>query len=397
MVNVANISLYPPKNEKHSSSGGVASYTKNLIVNFGEKDKPIVFSNIIGKKDSYFENGIYVIKCWHKKITYPFVLFKNIYKNRKNIDIVHIQHEFFLYGGAISAALFPLLVLFTRILFPVVITFHGVVPLSKINRFFLKENGLTGSPSILKFGLYLITKFASCFANKIIVHDELFKQTLIKEYGIKDEKIEVIPHGIEHRNDKIPQETAKKQLELTGKKVVLYMGYITGYKGIDVLIDSFEHINDKDTVLLLAGGEHPRLKDDPKYREYLTNLKERAETFSDKIRFMGFVKEKDIPLVFSAADVAVFPYKVAMASSGPMSLAITYEIPILVSEEIEKTIGEDSLAFKREPRDVADKITNILSSEDLYNTALDFARKMRSECDWKTVSKRHEEVYKSLM
>jgi glycosyltransferase involved in cell wall biosynthesis len=394
---VASISLYPTKNEKHSSSGGVASYTKNLIANFDEGTKSTVFANIIDKKEAYSEDNTDVIRCWLKKASYPIILFKKLYKNKKNIDVVHIQHEFFLYGGSVSAAFFPLLVFLAKILNPVVITFHGVVPLSQMNKPFLKENGLSGNPSILKIGLYLIAKSSSLFANKIIVHDELFKQNLVKEYGIEDKKIEVIPHGIEQRSDKIPQAKAKKQLGLTDKKVVLYMGYITGYKGIDVLIDSFEHIIDEETVLLLAGGEHPRLKGDPKYQRYLNTLKEKAKTFSDKISFMGFVKEEDIPLVFSAADVVVFPYTVAMASSGPMSLAITYEKPILVSEEIKETIGEDGLAFKREPRDVADKITDILLSEDLYNKALDFARKMRSERDWKAVSKKHEEVYKSII
>lgn len=394
-MKAAIVSIYPPIHQKHSNAGGVASYSKNLVSNLASNLKIIVIADKINENEDYLEtNNIYVKRCWDKGLFYPLQIARVIFEDKKGVDVVHIQHEFFLYGKSLSAGIFPLMLLLIRFIKPIVVTFHGVIPLSKINNEFLKENGFSGNSYILKLGLYTIIKLSSFFINRIIVHEKSFKQILCNDYGISSRKIDIIPHGIESRNDKKDADEAKNSIGLKNKCIILFMGYLTGYKGLDLLIDAFEHIKkQQDLILLIVGGEHPRLKDDRKYLKYIKKIRSKAKAISDNIIFTGFAQENEIPIYFSAADVVVFPYTIAMSSSGPMSMAIAYEKPIIVSQEIKASLGLNELAFRRNPKELAKKIEEIINSDELKEKAILRAKDLRIERYWETIAKNHEIVY----
>ena len=82
-----------------------------------------------------------------------------------------------------------------------------------------------------------------------------------------------------------------------------------------------------------------------------------------------------------------------MSSSGPMSLAIAYEKPIIVSSELKETLGLGELTFKRQPDELAGKIEEIIDSTSLKEKALDCAKGVQMRRYWGTVSKDHENVY----
>jgi glycosyltransferase involved in cell wall biosynthesis len=43
---------------------------------------------------------------------------------------------------------------------------------------------------------------------------------------------------------------------------------------------------------------------------------------SDNYSRIGFVADEDIESYYSASDLTIYPYKVALASSGPMAISI---------------------------------------------------------------------------
>jgi glycosyltransferase involved in cell wall biosynthesis len=397
-MKIAMVSIYPPPNSKHSKMGGVASYTHNLVNSIPKDSEVVVISNKLQDVESnYVENGITIKRCWDKGIIYPFQIFFNVLSSK--VDIVHIQHEFFLYGNGISAAIFPVLQLLLKLLNKnVVVTIHGIIPLSKLNDDFVEQNKLKGNKVVFKTELYWLTKFIVILSDRIIVHEDKLKEILESEYNCNSSKICVIPHGIENIKDSIENYKAKQMLGFENKKIVLFFGYLTGYKGIELLIESFNYIDDKEIVLIIAGGEHPRLKDDESYKNYIKELKKKAANTGKDIIFTGFVQEEKIATYFSAADLVVCPYTVFMASSGPLSLSLAYLRPFIVSEQLKDMIKSDDVIFRNDPKDLAEKISMILDKNNyLKNRSLNLCMKIRNERLWSSVSNRTYELYVELV
>ena len=344
-LRIAIVSPYPPPGEKHIYGSGVISYTKSLAEALGTIASPnvrifVIADKIVNARRIYRENAVYVIRCFPKNVLYIFQIFRQLCRIRP--VIVHLQHEYFLYGGLLPSILFPFLVLLSRLIAKnVVVTLHhGIFPLNNLNdKDFRKENGLKGLPFLLKLGLLTITRMIALFAHKVVVHEPFMKKYLIADYKVPSYKIKVIPHGVEDVNP-IPKEEAKKKLGLGGKTVLLYFGYLTGYKGIRELLDAYKKItkNIPNTVLIIAGGPHPRLAKERWYRDWIRSIVKKALNIQreikgkGKIMFTGYLPEAKIPLYFSATDIVVLPYKARIAASGPEALAIAYGRPVIITK-----------------------------------------------------------------
>lgn len=401
VMKVGVVSSFPPARAKHYSGlGAVASYTKNLLTSLPEEADIIVYANrLSGEKTECIQDGFRVVRCWDRGIYYPLQIWREVVRDKP--DLLHLQHEFFLYGGAASAFLFPfLLLLLKRLDIPLIVTIHGVVPISRVNRSFIQQNQFRIGSFLARVGLSVLTKEICQFATMIMVHEKYFRFVLISEYRVREHKIEVIPHGVEDRDDGMDQAKAKERLGLSHYKVILFFGFVTGYKGIELLIDAFKLLGERyrDCVLIIAGGEHPRLKNDVGYQRYVSSLHDRAMEFSEsQILFTGFVPEDKIAVYFSAADVVVFPYTVGMSSSGSLTFAISYRRPFLVSESLREIVDLSDIVFEESPSKLAEKLEQILVDSNLQTKTLQYCDDLRSERLWTNVGKRTLELYHELL
>lgn len=399
-MKIAVISLYPPKKSKHAKLGGVASYTKNLVESLSriKKVRVIIFANKLNnKKEKYTEQKIKIIRCWNRGYFYPYQLLYNSFKYRNDIDLIHIQHEYFLYGGVLSSIMFPIMIFLMKLFLrkKIIVTIHGVIPLSEIDDTFMQATNIRGNKYLFKFGMFILTKIISIFPIKIIVHELYFKDILNTQYNINPKKIEVIPHGVENVK-LLRKDNAKQDLGLKNKKILMYFGYITGYKGIEFLIESFKYIKNKDFILIIAGGEHPRLKNKLGYQKYIKDLKDSA-IYSERIIFTGFVPEDKISLYFSATDLVVLPYTTFISSSGPMNLTIAYEKPFLVSDVFRDIAAIHEMVFERDPKALAAKIEKIFDDERMRQKFLKHVRILKKQHGWAEIIKKYLEVYMSVL
>jgi glycosyltransferase involved in cell wall biosynthesis len=392
-MKVGMVSTYPSPESAHVKHGGVASYTKNLVGSLLDNCEVAVFADKIPNTRNEWQEGGMVYRCWNKGVSYPFQIFKKLSNNR--VDIVHVQHEYFLFGGGFSALVFPFMLCLLRLLKkPIIVTLHGVIPVHSIDKQFLRDNMITGSPFVLKWGVFIVTRLIAFFADGLIVHESFLKNVLTNEYCVSKKKVHVIRHGIEKPSEIIDANKAKEVLGVSGKKILLFFGYITGYKGVELLVEAFRLLErDEDFVLFIAGGEHPRLKHNPDYLEYIQCLRDKARNVSDRIIFTGFVSESAIPVYFSAADVVIFPYKVAMASSGPLSLAISYEKPVLISDVLAKSTEFKDLVFQLSAKDLANTIEIFFKNRAMYPKVLGYAKNRKMGCSWNITAKKTLHVY----
>jgi len=107
------------------------------------------------------------------------------------------------------------------------------------------------------------------------------------------------------------------------QKVLLFFGFIRGYKGLDILLEAFKNA-DNDHTLLIAGEPY---EDFEKYQPAIDALKAAGKNVVDHIRY---IEDHEVPTLFSASDVCVLPYKSA-TQSGIASIAMHFELPMIVT------------------------------------------------------------------
>jgi glycosyltransferase involved in cell wall biosynthesis len=140
--------------------------------------------------------------------------------------------------------------------------------------------------------------------------------------------VKLSPHPLfDSYGDPVAREEALARLNLDGHNTyLLFFGFIRAYKGLDLLIEAFSDpgLRNRKLKLIIAGEFY---EDDTPYRELIKkfNLED------DIIFFNHFIKDSEVPLFFSVADLVVQPYKSA-TQSGVTQIAFNYEKPMLVTD-----------------------------------------------------------------
>jgi len=396
-LKIAIVSSYPPPKRKHTYASGVASYTKNLAESLKRVSPSLDIFVVADRRpnipDRYIDQGIKVYRIFDKEISYFFKIFQAL--RRIKPDVVHIQHEYFLYGGPFFASLFHLLVLLSRMASrKVVVTLHGVIPLNLLkDSKFRRENGIVGPSWLLKVGLWVVTKLTTLLTHIVIVHEPFLKNCLVSDYGVDKERIKMIPHGVENV-ELIPQDEAMKKLGLQGKKTILFFGYLTGYKGLEILIEAYRWVANwtNRTILIIAGGEHPRLKHKLWYQQWLNQLIRKAERVRQELRgrgeilFTGYMPEENIPIYYSAADLITLPYTVRISASGPEALAIAFSKPVILE-------NPESFNIPHNPKILAKQMLSILDNPNLSRKLAQHNQQLAKERNWNKIAQSFYEIY----
>lgn len=396
-IRICMVSVYPPRGAVHGDIGGVASYTKNLLSNLPADVSVVLLTNNIKKNGRrYIDGNTRVVRCWNKGILSLMQIVIALFRQGRHTDLIHIQHEFFLFGGITTALLFPLFLIIVKLLGKlIVVTFHGVISLSWINEKFFRDNGLSGSPFLARLGLSILVKFIAKLSQAVIVHEEFFREILACDYKIDVDKIRIVRHGVEQRLLEVDKFEARRILKLDEKKkVLLLFGYLSPYKGIDLLIDSFGLL-DETYALIIAGGTHPRLRKTKKYNNYLEELRNKAAKIHSGISFTGFVPDSEVALYFIASDLVVFPYSYP-TSVGPLWLAVAFEKPFLLSEPLRGLINRQKCIFNLNPKEIAEKIKQMFSDINDYEV-LNYARSLKASRSWARIANETSDVYYQLL
>lgn len=162
-------------------------------------------------------------------------------------------------------------------------------------------------------------------ADRLVVHSQSALNSLSHEYRVDPSKVDIIAHGHyrETYGKAIDQIQARKQLNLSLKgKLYLHLGALRPYKGIEHLLEVWQanQENLTDATLLIAG-----LSYDSQYLQKLESLISHTERV---IFYPQFIKDEQIHLFFSAADLVVLPYQ-RILTSGSAILAMSYGKPVI--------------------------------------------------------------------
>ena len=141
-------------------------------------------------------------------------------------------------------------------------------------------------------------------ADAVVVSTAQEGEDIRRLYGKSSRTVRVIPAGVDLNLFKpVQKEEARRALGLSESKVVLYVGRLEPLKGVDILLEAVWRLEDRsDTRLLVVGGG---LQTDDEFRR----LKASADRLgiADMVTFTGSVKQSDLPVYYSAADVFALP------------------------------------------------------------------------------------------
>ena len=214
-------------------------------------------------------------------------------------------------------------------------------------------------------------KIQYSLSDHIFVHTDGMKNEMISEFRIPEEKISVIPFGINNTvpNTGLSSLEAKRQLGIsTGDKSLLFFGNIAPYKGLEYLIAAFGELLKKDHryCLLIVGK--------PKRSETYWNQVRRsiASSIGDRIiQKIEYIPDEETELYFKAADVLVLPYT-RIFQSGVLFLGYNFGLPAIAADlgNLKEEIieGQTGLVFKaQDSSDLARKTEDYFSSELFHN------------------------------
>jgi len=199
------------------------------------------------------------------------------------------------------------------------------------------------------------------FADAVVATTRSYAETspMLKPYlG----KLNVIPCFVDC-NSFCPQppskvNTLRQQLDLNGKKTVLFVGRIVPYKGVEYLIKAMEHVKNEqgeELNLLLVGGEEGKnITDKSEYYQQILHLAEKS-SIRKNIHFLGRVENSQLATYYSLADVVALPSVMRGEAFGSVLLeALACGTPVVASsipgvKDVLK--GNDSAGSYVPPRD----------------------------------------------
>lgn len=273
-------------------------------------------------------------------------------------DVIHLQHEFNLFGGLIPTALLTGAVgtgyFIGR---PPVVTIHGVVDRTTVTPEFLAMNHLAVPPSIVRSSLSLAYRSIAMASSRIIVHHDHFKQVLTGSYGINPAKVEVIPHGSHVHLSNHPRRTTR---DLDGP-IVLVFGFLTGYKLPELVAQLAEEKRVPNAHFRFCVGKNPRINSAGYLARYV-NLSDRVKQLGSDATWSGYAPDHELAEIFGSSDIVVLPYTECLSGSGVASLAHSHGVAVCYSRQLRPLFGSSPAEFELNTESLARAITTTWES-----------------------------------
>lgn len=293
---------------------------------------------------------------------------------RLEIDVLHVH------GVATMALRALALSYFLDV--PAVLTFHTMVDDAAIK--YLPLN--ISEDKLRKLVWFYLRKILKKM-DAVIIPSESIKKEMIS-HGIENDRMVIIPAGVDSRrfNPDLDGTEFRRKYGLGEGKVIIHVGRMSFEKNIPLIIRSMHQI---DAVLALAGNGPER-----------ENLEELVKEYGleNKVKFLGFVPDDELPYAYAAADAAVsasgfetqgMSITEAMASGLPVACFNRRAFTDLIRD------GGNGFLFEDEEGCVTALNKCLEADEALRREALKTAREINLETFAKKTLALYEEVIKA--
>lgn len=295
--------------------------------------------------------------------------------------VVSLQHEFGIFGGSCGRYVLSFLEASRA---PVVTTFHTIVP----------------APTSIQ---QEVVKEICSKSEKAVVMAMKGKDLLVNRYGVKEEKVEVIPHGVPIDPPTTKDKELLKELYgFGGKRVISTFGLLSPGKGIENMIRAMPSISSKcpDAVYLVLGQTHPVIRDlyGESHRQRLVDLSVELGV-GDNVAFVGhYLTKQEIVDYLAITDVYVTPYtNPEQICSGTLAYAVSagkavVSTPYIYAVEMLGD-GRGLITPFNDPIAFAKAVTELLQDDAMRCKMEDAARAFGASMGWPEVAKSYARIF----
>jgi D-inositol-3-phosphate glycosyltransferase len=235
-------------------------------------------------------------------------------------------------------------------------------------------------------------------SHRIIAATEKEKKDLTCYYSATPEKISVVPCGVNlNLFQSVNKETARQHLGFNGGSMVLFVGRVEPLKGIDRLLMAMPILdNGRDLRLVVVGGDDDSQPEKERLQSLARNL-----NIQDSVTFVGTVRQEDLPLYYSAADVCVIPsYYESFGLVALESLACGTPVVATNVGGMESVVrhGHNGYLVKdNAPVHLADTIASLLAKPDAGRESADSIRASVGRFSWSNVAEKIASEYRAVL
>lgn len=316
-----------------------------------------------------------------------------IFTSRTDASIFHIQwHNKFIFFDKLILILFYKYILKKK----VIVTVHDIS-----EKFIIRADWNESKKIKISHYENKLNMLMYRVVDKIVVHNKYMKEYLTLAYKLAGEKISIVNHGlnIDFYNKIIDVSRAKSMLNIgEDRLVILFFGNIASNKGLDLLLRAFKelYITNHRYYLIVAGNFR---QSHEQYKRIIENEVKDSNIRENAILMFRNISDEEIPLIFSASDVVIQPYR-NIYQSGVLFLAYTFRKNVLASKvgAFEEIIREDQSGDLFEPNSV----TAIIETVEKYFREVNNKReyvfdKIFEKYDWKRIGSMYYSLYRNAI
>jgi len=299
--------------------------------------------------------------------------------NISNVDVVCLQHEYGIFGGPAGSHILALL---RDLRMPLVTTLHTILREPKPNQ------------------RRVLLEIAE-LSDRLVVMSQRGSEFLQEIYGVPEEKIDLIPHGIPDVPFVDPN-FYKDRFGVEGKLVLLTFGLLSPNKGIENVIEALPGILSRypNIVYIVLGATHPHVKrrEGESYRLFLQRLVQARGVEQNVLFYNRFVGLEELIEFIGAADIYLTPYlNPAQIVSGTLAYTVgagkaVVSTPYWYAEEL-LADGRGILVPFRDPEAIAGRVIDLLDNEAKRHAMRKRAYLFGREMIWSNVAARYMESF----
>jgi len=351
---------------------GIGTYTRNILQEFDKSLEDIEVHAVMNKRQIHglklgsrvriipmpFEVPVYSLT---EQVVLPYC------SNKIKPDLIHFPNFNTSFLGK----------------FPSVVTIHDMI-------YYLFPQACPSLPAQVYAKIMLRH---SVNRSRMIVTDSLFsKNDIVTHFDINPDKVRVIPVGVNSNYMPVKELGYLYKKYNLPKKFILYLGNHETRKNIVGLLEAYNASRCKGDYFLVIGGKRDRRR-----REISKTIKNLS--LENRVVFTGFVDIKDMPALYSAASLFVFPSFYEGFGLPPLE-AMACGTAVICSNRtsLPEAVGDAAVTIDPDNTDaIAEAMDNVLSDDSLKADLINKGFAHIKKFTWKDTVSGLIEIYKETL
>lgn len=273
---------------------------------------------------------------------------------------------------------------------PLIADYQGSMVGEMLDHGFMKRNSFP-----FRFNSWL-ERTINKWPQKIIFSSSGAKEFFLANFNVNPEKVVSFVEGTNTDEFHPGYDTCQLRKKLGipgGKKIVIYLGVLTKYQGVDILIDSINDVKRKfnDVHFLIVG--FPNL-------EYYIEMAQKLGV-SDWITFTGRVNHEDVPKYLNLGDIGVSLKLSKTEANGKLFGYMAVGLPCLVfdTKTNKEILGDTGIYAEYNSKEsFVEKLIFLLENE---KTAKEYGKMARlrvlGKYTWDNTFSNFIDIYKDVL